>query len=152
MKKMIGIVALALTIVVGANAQAIYPMYNALGSKLKVDSVVNTGTSTLTTDLSRPILKGLRATAQITITKISGTIAGSIVLQGSVDGIAWKTVQTYETQTALATLTATDVASQTFHYRLAHAFPYYRWSWTGTGTMLASFTGTVFVSEGVVVP
>jgi hypothetical protein len=145
MKRIILLVAFALVVAIGADAQAIYKMYNSLGSGITSDTVTNAGVGVLTTASRTPILKGSRVNAQITITKISGTVGGTITLQGSVDGVAWKAVQTLETQTGLSALTATDVASQTFHYKTVHYYPYYRWSWTGTGTMAASFTGTLFV-------
>ena len=105
------------------------------------DTVVNTATIYLTS----PRLAGTKdmATIQVNVTKISGTVGGTISLLGSLDGTNFKALNTAETQTALATVTATD-ASNVYHWRLnGNPFLYYRVSWTGTGTMSASFTAKV---------
>lgn len=110
---------------------------------LTSDTVTNTGT----VYLQSPRLVAADATGTtiwIAVTKISGTVGGTITLQGSLDGTNFKALNTVDTQTALATITATD-ASNTYHYRLSSShFPYYRVSWTGTGTMSASFRAYVY--------
>lgn len=109
------------------------------GSHAALDTVTNTGTTTWTSSRV-PVAGGLNVTVHITVTKISGTVGGTITLQGSLDGVTWKAMNTVDTATALATTTATD-ASNTYHYRLlGNPLPYYRVSWTGTGTMVASAT------------
>lgn len=110
---------------------------------LTSDTVTNTATVFLTTPKISPAA-ATSTTIWIAVTKISGTVGGTITLQGSLDGTNWKAMNTVDTQTALATITATD-ASNTYHYRLAGSpFLYYRVSWTGTGTMSASFTAKIF--------
>lgn len=128
------ILAFALfAIVASASAQvSLLSPYN-----LTSDTVTNTGTAYLTVRNA-----GTKATTtiQVAVTKISGTVGGTISLLGSVDGTSYKALNTAETQTALATITATD-ASNVYHWRLnGNPFLYYRVSWTGTGTMSASFT------------
>lgn len=107
----------------------------------------DTVTNTATVYLQSPALTPAAATSTtiwIAVTKISGTVGGTITLQGSLDGTNYKALNTVDTQTALATITATD-ASNTYHYRLSGSpFPYYRVSWTGTGTMSASFRAYVY--------
>ena len=107
------------------------------------DTVTNTGTVYLTT----PRISNAPPTSTtiwVAVTKISGTVGGTITLQGSLDGTNFKAINTVDTQTALATITATD-ASNTYHWRLAGSpFLYYRVSWTGTGTMAASFRAQIF--------
>lgn len=104
---------------------------------LASDTVTNTATVYLS--IYNPGVK-TSTTVWVAVTKISGTVGGTITLQGSIDGVTYKALNTLETQTALATVTATD-ASNTYHWRLNHnPLPYYRVSWTGTGTMSASFT------------
>jgi hypothetical protein len=102
-----------------------------LGSNgLAVDTVSNTGTETWT--LRVP---GYQKTVavQFVATKISGTVAGSVTLQGSLNGTNWATVPSQ------SAFTATDVASQTAVWKFdGSGFSYYRLSWTGTGTMSAS--------------
>jgi hypothetical protein len=105
---------------------------------LSSDTVTNTGTAYLTVRASQNNTS--YTTVQVVVTKISGTVGGTISLQGSVDGSSYKALNTEETQTALATITAAD-ASGVYHWRLrGNPFQYYRVSWTGTGTMAASFT------------
>lgn len=140
MKKLL----LALAIVacsLGVQAQnVIYDLKSVYS--LNSDTVTNTGTVTLTS-ARVPVSNGANATVYIAVTKISGTVGGTISLLGSIDGTNFKALNTVDTQTALATITATD-ASNTYHYRLSgNHFPYYRVSWTGTGTMSASFTSKV---------
>ena len=65
----------------------------------------------------------------------------------SIDGTNWKAMNTPDTQTALATITATD-ATNTYHWRLSGSpFPYYRVSWTGTGTMAAKVSRLKFSGQ-----
>jgi hypothetical protein len=105
---------------------------------LTSDTVTNTGTVFLTTRTFDTKISA--STVQVVVTKISGTVGGTISLQGSLDGSNYKALNTAETQTALATITATD-ANNVYHWRLSgNPFVYYRVSWTGTGTMAASFT------------
>lgn len=108
------------------------------------DTVTNTATITLTSTRV-PSSAGGSTLVWVAVTKISGTVGGTITLQGSIDGTNWKAANTADTQTALATVTATD-ASNTYHWRLTgNPYPYYRVSWTGTGTMSASFTSKLQV-------
>jgi hypothetical protein len=97
---------------------------------LAIDTVSNTGTETWT--LKTP---GYAKTVavQFVATKISGTVAGSVTLQGSLNGTNWATVPSQ------SAFTATDVASQTAVWKFDDSgFLYYRLSWTGAGTMSAS--------------
>jgi K+-sensing histidine kinase KdpD len=107
----------------------------------------DTVTNTATIYLQSPALSSAPATTTtvwVSVTKISGTVGGTITLQGSLDGTTYKAINTVGTQTALATITATD-ASNTYHWILQGSpFTYYRVSWTGTGTMAASFTSQIF--------
>lgn len=124
----------------GVQAQA---TQNLRGSHAASDTVTNTATVTLTTAQRVPSTSGANVTVYIAVTKISGTVGGTITLMGSMDGATYKAVNTMDTQTALATITATD-ANNTYHWRLnGNPFPYYRVSWTGTGTMSAVFTSIV---------
>ena len=109
---------------------------------LNSDTVANTATIYLTSAInpSKDRVKTTETIVQVVVTKISGTVGGTISLLGSIDGTNFKALNTAETQTALATITATD-ASNVYHWRLnGNPFLYYRVSWTGTGTMSASFS------------
>lgn len=110
------------------------------------DTVTNTGTAYLSTALITPA-PAVTTTIWVAVTKISGTVGGTITLQGSIDGTNWKALNTPNTQTALATITAAD-ASGTYHWIISGSpMPYYRVSWTGTGTMSASFTAKMYRSK-----
>jgi len=108
------------------------------------DTVTNTATAYVSTLNAISPAPATSTTIWIIVTKISGTVGGTITLQGSIDGTNWKAMNTVDTQTALATITATD-ATNTYHYRLAGSpFPYYRVTWTGTGTMSATIAAKLF--------
>ena len=134
-------------LVLSVSAFAQHTFYNALstaGVFPQADTVVNAATATVSTRLM-PVYNTFSETlVWISVTKISGTVGGTITLQGSIDGTNWKAINTNDSQTALATITATD-ASNTYHYRLLGGnFPYLRVSWTGTGTMSASFSAKAY--------
>lgn len=108
-----------------------------LGSNGKaIDTVTDTGSETWTLKVPGPNKAGF--SAEITYTKISGTVAGNIVLLGSNSGLGYDTV--YVTPIATArTVVATNVATRTFLWKLDKSdYLYYRIQWTGTGTMQSS--------------
>jgi hypothetical protein len=110
---------------------------------LSSDTVTNTGTAYLTVRGRQ--INSSWTSIQVDCTEISGTTGGTITIQGSIDGTDFKAIPTTDTQTSVTTATAADVASQTFIWRLqGNPFQYYRVSWTGTGTMAASFTAMLF--------
>lgn len=137
---------------IGAQAQTsvLADLYNATNtfsqaalqaSTTVVDTVTNTGTGVLYTK-SRVSGPGV-VSFQVTVTKVSGTVAGSITVLGSLDGLTFKAISTRETQTAVTAITATD-ASSTYLVRLTDSpFLWYAVSWTGSGTMVATFTGKI---------
>ena len=90
------------------------------------DTVVNAGTKTLNL-----AVKGTNTTGafQVVVTKISGTVAGNVIFQGSVDGTNFVNIDT---------LVATNVATQTKVFTdVPVKYPFYRITYTGTGTMSA---------------
>jgi hypothetical protein len=92
------------------------------------DTVVDAGTASKTFNISGDF-KGI--VVNPIFTKISGTVAGTIKLQGSLDG------STY-TDVTSQTFTATNIATgQTLWYVTAPLARYYKITWTGTGTMSA---------------
>jgi hypothetical protein len=129
-------------LLIGFSAQAQYRDLYQVISTLTLDTVTNTATNTLTSLKTSPT-NATSTTIWVTVTKISGTVGGTMTLQGSLDGTNFKAINTSDTQTALATVTATD-ANNTYHWRLAGCpFLFYRVSWTGTGTMAASFSAKI---------
>lgn len=114
-------------------------LVNASGAT--TETVTNTGTAYL--QANRMGRRG-NTVIQATVTKTSGTLGGTMTLQGSVDGVNYKAMTVAEASTAIPTYTVTDTASQTQIWRLTgNPFPYYRVSWTGTGTMVGTFTAAI---------
>jgi pyridoxine/pyridoxamine 5'-phosphate oxidase len=121
-------------------AQGIKTMKNAALSA--TETVTNTGTAFLSAAATSS--ETSTTAVQVVVTKTSGTVAGTISLLGSVDGVNFKAATLTEASTALHTFTATDVASQTFIWRLTgNPYRVYRVSYTGAGTMVATFTATM---------
>jgi hypothetical protein len=91
------------------------------------DTVVNTGTVNKTFTASA----GYSAVgAQVVITEIAGTTAGTATFQGSLNGTNWETIGT--------AFTLTDVATQAKFFSVAgNPYHYYRVSTVGSGTMTA---------------
>lgn len=136
--KKVSILLIALALSFGASAQLV-TFYQPLGTNVASDTVTNTATNFLTATVSG--YKNI-TTIQVVVTKISGTVGGTISLLGSVEtsGNNFKALNTRDSQTALPTITATD-ASNVYHWRVTgNDFARYRVSWTGTGTMAASFS------------
>lgn len=131
------------------------------GANVLSDSVSSTGTAFLTS----PAIKGpyTYSTIEVVVTKISGTVGGTISLMGAVSSssndyvstpalspsftsasaTSFSAIKTLETQTAVATITAAD-ASAVYHWRIyGNPFQRYRVSWTGSSGQLASFTAKI---------
>jgi hypothetical protein len=136
----VGLVALFTIIAAPSNGQTVNLVS---GTSALFETVVNTGNAFLTT----PRLLQERASytvVQVNVTKVSGTVGGTITLLGSLDGTSFVALRTIETQTALPTITAAD-ATAAYHWRInGSPFPFYRVSWTGTGTMNATFTAQAY--------
>jgi hypothetical protein len=111
------------------------------GSGLATVTVTNTGTAFVTSPAS--LKSASKTTIVVVVTKTSGTVAGTITVQGSLDGTNFVALNTEETQTALATKTAAD-ASAVYSWRLVgNPYVYYRVTWTGAGTMVATMSAKV---------
>jgi len=136
------IFGLLLFTVIAVNAQStLRNMTNALSTSLLTDTVTNGGTATI--NAHNPGMKQ-STTILVTLTEISGTTAGTLTLQGSMDGTNYVAIMQPHLQTVIPTATATDVATQRFHWVLFNnPFNYYRVSWTGTGTMSATIAGKI---------
>lgn len=118
----------------GANAQSSAMTGNGV-------TITNTGTSACSLKVANPYHT---VTVQAVMTKTSGTLAGTLTLQGSVDGTSWETVPTSLVAGAASTYTVTDVASQAKTFVITGTpFLYYKLSWTGTGTMAGTLSGFV---------
>lgn len=139
MKKFIGII-FCLALALGVNAQATQPLTLKVGGT-GVDSVnvLNTGSSII---FVRSGGTATTTSVQFVAHKVSGTVAGTVTLMGSVDGVHFKAALVSEASTAIPTFTATDVATQSYTWRINYSpYLYYAISWTGTGTMSAYMRG-----------
>lgn len=143
MKKLFLIFALLAFVVSGFSQVATVTFKNSGFTNLNTDTVTNTGTGTIST--ITPTTSGNdEATIQVVCTEISGITAGTITLMGSLDNVNWVALTDATAVPQVGTKTATDVASQTFLWRLdANPCKYYRISWTGAGTMSATLSGTL---------
>jgi hypothetical protein len=99
-------------------------------------TITNAGTDTMTVSLNSTAsnIVGI----QLTVTKTSGTVAGSGVLYSSIDGTNY--VATGDTATL------TNVASQSFIFtKTNNVSKRYRWLVTGSGTMVATAASSLVV-------
>lgn len=143
MKKLFFLAMFILLGVVGLNAQQVTMKSQWGGTS---DSVTNTGSAYLKAQVS-----GVGTiTVACAITKISGTGAGTAVLQGSLNGTNWQTISLASglvqaagsTGVANDTFTLTNVTTQSCSWFLAHnQYSYYRVYIVGSGTELLSLTG-----------
>lgn len=93
-----------------------------------LDTVNNTGSKATTAYKIAYFNKGV--SIGVVATKISGTVGGTLAIQGSTDGTNWFT---------LGTATTPSDASANYTLNTTQGWTYYRANWTGTGTMSASF-------------
>ena len=92
-------------------------------------AIVNAGTVNATKTVSRSYTT---LTVQAVVTKVSGTVGGSAILQGSLDGTNYKSI-------GADTLTLANVTTNSHIWYLAPSkHYYYRVVYTGTGTMNAT--------------
>lgn len=121
----------------------------------QLDTVTNTGTKTMTAKIS-----GHYRTVSIsaTATFTTGTLGGTMTLQGSLDGVNYITVPTafIETPSSQAPYTTTGAATFTVpNYSaptkiftvIGSPYSYFRISYAGTGTMVATIKGSLFVTN-----
>ena len=85
-------------------------------------------------------------TIQSVVTKISGTVAGTVTLQGSVDGTNYVTVNS--SYADVTSYSPTNVATSSKLFVVTGSpYRYYRLSYTGAGTMSASHRGYVLPNK-----
>lgn len=120
----------------GGNAKrAVSNMTQAYGSTS--DTIVNTATGYVGLTVNNYYKE---VSIQTVITKISGTVAGTVTLQGSNDGTNYVTVST--SYSDAQTHTATNVATSSKLFTITGSpYKYYRLSYTGSGTMSATIKG-----------
>lgn len=127
------------------SATTVYTMKQATGAVS--DTVDDSGTGYV----SLQVQNSYKAVSiQFVGTKISGTVAGTVTLQGSLNGTNYNTVSTVYLKSnpitpfstgAVATFTATNGTSTKLWTITNSPYEYYRLSWTGTGTMSGIIKG-----------
>lgn len=136
MKNIFSLIVLSLLLVLGVSFTGSAQTYTMTGS---ADTVTNTGTKACSLKV---VNNYSEISIQVVITKISGTVAGTVTLQGSVDGTTFETIDTLLVQNNVATFTATDVASQSKVFVVdQNPYLWYKLSYTGSGTMSATLKG-----------
>ena len=125
------LVCLALCVTQNASAQ----MFTMGGSN---GSVVNTATAYNTLEVSGSYET---VSIQTVITKVSGTVAGTVTLQGSNDGVNYETFDTNYVSTATVTFTPTNVTTNSKIWLMnRNPYLFFRIKYVGTGTMSATMT------------
>lgn len=118
------------------NAQMAVPKaLTTTAYSLALDTVDNTEQHVTTP--SDGLIKNWKTgvTAKVITKKISGTVAGTLVFQGSMDGTEWVTI---------GSAASVADASTNYSFNSTVRWYYYRISWTGTGTMSASIKSYLF--------
>jgi len=104
---------------------------------LNSDTVSNSATNYVTARVSNYYTS---VTIQAVVTKLSGTAAGTVTVQGSNDGTNYETVNT--SFITSQTLTVTNVTTSTKLFVITGSpYAYYRLSYTGSGTMSCTLKG-----------
>jgi hypothetical protein len=132
MKKLIIIVGLVTGLVTSSDVKAQAPIQQkttAFGSHL--DTVDNTEAHVTIPYRVDTWKNGI--TAQVVVKKISGTVGGTLALEGSMDGTEWNLI---------GSATTPSDASANYSFNTTVRWYYYRVRYTGTGTMSASVRTT----------
>lgn len=107
----------------------------------------DTCTNSATTYVGLPVLNWYQTVSiQVVVTKISGTVAGTVTVQGSVDGTNYVTVSS--SFSTAQTLSPSNQATNTKLFTITGSpYKYYRLSYTGTGTMSATIKGYLLANR-----
>jgi hypothetical protein len=104
---------------------------------LTSDTITNSGTGYVEFTLNSFYE---RVSFQPVVTKLSGTAAGTVTLQGSIDGTNFVTVAS--SYVTAATMSVTNVTTSTSMLIVTDSpYRYYRLSYTGSGTMSCTLKG-----------
>jgi len=136
--KKLSLLIFALALTVGVHAQiSFHSTYNTANDTIKV---TNTEVGILSVRNG-----GAASSCAIiyTVTKVSGTVGGTVLLQGSFDNSTWVTVNSPYTQTAITAPTIANASGSYVYWLPANPFPYYRITHTGTGTMVCTASAKI---------
>lgn len=129
-------ILLALSIIAATSSfsQSINSVVTMTGSG---DTLVNTTAD----NVLYPITAGYEnISIEAVVTKISGTVAGTAILQGSIDGVNYKDLNT-------DTLTLTNVTTNKYIWAITFSpYKYYKINYVGVGTMSAKIYGYIFTN------
>lgn len=125
----------------GVNAQSVQNM-NGNG-----DTITNTGTKYNTLKVGETA--NAFVTIQTNITKLSGTVGGTITIEGSLDGVYYKLLDTNLTVNATVSQTPSNTAGTvSYDWHITNnTFQYYRVKYTGTGTMSAKMSSLLLLRK-----
>lgn len=135
MKKIITILLVAFAFALPAIAQQAPRVLTTTAYGNALDTVDNSESHVTTPSLGLVSNWKAGVTAHVIVTKISGTVGGSIALQGSMDATNWSTIGSASTPTD---------ATANYSFNSTVAWRYYRINYTGTGTMSASFKSYLY--------
>lgn len=143
MKKFLIIVLLSL-LTLGVDAQIVVMKVHFANADVTRDTVTSTATGYVGNLVS---IGGPKQSTVIMarVTKVSGTVGGTLTIQGSFTTVSadFKAIVTNETQTAVATATAAD-GTAAYYWRLTgNPYPYYRVSYTGGSGAVAYLDGNI---------
>jgi hypothetical protein len=133
-----GLFALIAAVIPATQAKAQWAVPKAMTTTAygnALDTVDNTEQHVTTTSEGRVATWKTGMTATVAVLKISGTVGGTLALQGSMDGTNWVTIGNAATPSD---------ASANYSFNTTVRFYYYRISYTGTGTMSASMRSHLF--------
>jgi hypothetical protein len=138
MKKILSCLMLAASVFAGNQSKAQTVNLTSDGAYKATDTVSNTGSKILYVKVA-----GYKASISITtnVTKISGTLAGTVTPVVSNDGVNFYTVANDNEVPSSNSFTVTDVTAQGIAFKMPKGYLYYGVKWVGTGTMSGSFNG-----------
>ncbi len=135
MKKIILLSLFALTYIVGYSQNAVTQMKSDIGNTS--DTITNTGSTYVQINA---IAVYEQVSIEAVVTKISGTVAGTVLLSGSNDAVNYINLNT-------DTLSNTDVTTNKKMWVITgNKYLYYRLTGLGSGTMAASLKGYFYGS------
>ncbi len=140
MKKLLMVALLCVIASVTKAQSVVVGLYSNPASGIQLlDTVTNTGVVTMTSkQVGGPAYV---TTVSQTFTKLTGTVAGTAVLQGSINGVDFESASS-------TSYTVTDVASQSTSWTLTgKPYLYFRVQTTGSGTSTYTVKGQVMTSQ-----
>jgi len=136
MKKLLFIL-FAFAGIVSVSAQSIAVVKMRTAANVDSAIVTNAGTSVLILGLTSKKALSIQAN----FVKVSGTLAGTVTLMGSNDGVNYVAITDATSTPTITTYAVTDAGTYavpivTRWFLADHTMQYYKLSWLGTGTMV----------------